>query len=236
MDINDKDILEIKGIKYYAPNREDSIYKSMIKTNDVWEAHIIDRLCKGIVKGSCVVDAGAHIGNHSMQFAKYAKKVFAFEPEPLNYTLLNCNLALNKIDNVYTFQMALSNRKAFYTYNPEKERKRKKNTGATFLVEDEHGSMHSCLLTDLLMESDLFGEDDVISVMKFDVEEMEYEALLGSTSFIKRFKPMLYVEAIRSKKRLRRNKNEVEDLLMAWGYKSVDKKKEIWLHLEKGIS
>jgi len=62
-----------------------------------------------------VVDIGAHIGIHTIHFAKKAKFVIAVEPEPQNFSLLKSNIRLNKIRNVLALPIALSDKEGYST-------------------------------------------------------------------------------------------------------------------------
>ena len=56
------------------------------------------------------IDVGANIGTISIPVVKrgYAKKAYCFEPSPINYSMLNANLAINNLlDKVSTYNLAL---------------------------------------------------------------------------------------------------------------------------------
>lgn len=60
------------------------------------------------VKGGVVIDIGANIGSFSIIAASSARKVFAYEPEPHNFSLLKKNIALNELENKITaFNLAI---------------------------------------------------------------------------------------------------------------------------------
>jgi len=65
-----------------------------------------------------VLDAGANIGLTSIYMAKSqpSATIYAFEPDPLNYSLLNVNLALNNVTNVLTFNCALGKRRQYLSF------------------------------------------------------------------------------------------------------------------------
>lgn len=56
-----------------------------------------------------VLDVGANIGNHSLVFSLHAKQVYAFEPIPAIFDLLQNNIAQNAITNITAIQTACSN-------------------------------------------------------------------------------------------------------------------------------
>jgi len=60
-----------------------------------------------ITKDSIVVDVGAHIGSFSLMAARRADRVFAYEPEPMNFQMLKKNVELNHLKNLTIFEMAV---------------------------------------------------------------------------------------------------------------------------------
>lgn len=62
--------------------------------------------------GMVVIDAGAHVGYYTLLVARQVGeqgKVYAFEPEPTNFSLLQQNVALNGYGNVVATKAAVSN-------------------------------------------------------------------------------------------------------------------------------
>jgi len=217
-------IIEIEGVKFYAPDKNDVIYRDMIKTQRIWEKHIIEKLCQFITPDSSVIDVGAHVGNHTIQFSKIAKTVFSFEPSPTNYAIFEANMNLNNISNVVLHKFAVSDRKRMLAFDPAKNKKRLKNSGATYFIQDDNGAISAVSLDSVFAEI-----DDHISLIKYDVEEMELQALQGSVQTIERFKPALYVEFIKDRKRVRSTSGEVQDFLGSIGYVPYHEEKEIWV-------
>jgi FkbM family methyltransferase len=67
---------------------------------------------KEIKKGDIVLDIGAHIGYYTLIFAKLVGtegRVYAFEPDPDNFAILNRNIEINGYSNIVTEQIAVSN-------------------------------------------------------------------------------------------------------------------------------
>jgi FkbM family methyltransferase len=74
-----------------------------------WVVHRIG----GLPSGSTVVDIGANIGTVAIPLVTRhgAARVVAFEPEPLNFKLLRCNVLLNDADDRITcIQVAVSDK------------------------------------------------------------------------------------------------------------------------------
>ena len=77
------------------------------------------------------------------------------------------------------------------------------------------------------MDTYLSEFDAPVSLIKYDVEEMELQALKGSLETINKFRPALYVEFIKDVKRKRSSSREVKDFLVAAGYSPIER--EIWI-------
>lgn len=63
-------------------------------------------------------DIGANIGCYSLYAAKKGIVVQAFEPAPVNFWLLNRNVAINKFRKVTIYPFALSNRSEIFFWEP----------------------------------------------------------------------------------------------------------------------
>ena len=71
------------------------------------EVGLLGTLCR---KGMSVLDLGANVGFHTLLFARsvgIGGHVWAFEPDPDNYSTLCANLKLNSYGNVTTVQAAV---------------------------------------------------------------------------------------------------------------------------------
>jgi len=89
-------------------NTHDVGIGEVISDNGAWmpeEIELLQPFMRGIV-----VDAGAAIGTHTLEFAKTADHVYAFEPNPVCYYTLCANLLLNNVFNVDPIQAALGDR------------------------------------------------------------------------------------------------------------------------------
>jgi len=71
---------------------------------------LIEKLAR---EGKIIIDIGAHIGKYSIIASKINPnaKIYAIEPEKDNFNLLNKNIKLNKVKNIFPIKVALSDKK-----------------------------------------------------------------------------------------------------------------------------
>ena len=82
----------------------------LIHRNGTYEKHFLDLINLVIKEGDCAIDMGANLGYHTVSLSKLvgnSGKVVAFEPQRITFQQLNCNIFLNKLDNVYTYNAAV---------------------------------------------------------------------------------------------------------------------------------
>ena len=63
-----------------------------------------------INENDTIIDIGSHIGTFSLLTSQFCNKgkIFSYEPMPDNFACLQSNLELNKIDNIFSFNLAVS--------------------------------------------------------------------------------------------------------------------------------
>jgi FkbM family methyltransferase len=77
-----------------------------------WEATETHWFVRALRRGDVVVDVGANVGYYTILGAKLVGeegRVYAFEPDPVNFGLLESNVRLNRLNNVVLEQKAVSN-------------------------------------------------------------------------------------------------------------------------------
>ena len=134
-----------------------------------------------------VYDIGANIGYHTNAFAKFAKHVYAFEPNELNYKLLEMNTFHDK--NVTLFDYAISNDIGI-TQIEKFELGKPGNYGECKLTED--GQLCDMTYIDYLVRT---GNIQPPHVIKIDVEGHEYPVFQGMSETIKNHLPVIFYEA-----------------------------------------
>jgi len=89
----------------------DSLDSLCLSVNEVYEPCILEIVNREVRKNDVVLDIGANIGYFTLIFARLVGeggKVFAFEPDPINFELLKKNIEINGYKNVVLVQKAVS--------------------------------------------------------------------------------------------------------------------------------
>ena len=167
---------------------------SFIKTFDAyrispvygWE-ELTTELFKSVVKlGDVVLDLGANIGYYTLLASRLVRSqghVYAFEPEPTNFSLLNRNIDLNNYTNITTYQKAVSSKSGTMKFFVNT-----KDTGAHSLydLDMEYGASSRRFITVDVVTLDELLPNLVANVVKMDIEGAELPALAGMKGIIAR--------------------------------------------------
>jgi FkbM family methyltransferase len=171
-----------------------------------------------------VLDIGANLGTFCLPLAQKfpALKFHAFEPQRIINYLLCANIIINSLDNVYTYELALSNEDsnielAMPDYTNEK------NIGAFSIDKEVRKNDYECSTintTDMIkmipLDMMLF---DNIKLIKIDVEGHELEVLKGGIETIKtnNYPPIIF-EAWTWKPWYQEKRKSLFDYLEGHGY------------------
>lgn len=174
-----------------------------------------------------VYDIGAHIGVLTLFFAKKVGptgQVSSFEPNPESFALLNRNIALNRLHNVQTFNLALGEKRGEQTLiygQYEGGRGTLDQARQAKLLAEEAGLAirHATVQVDSLDHCIAAGALRDPDFVKIDVEGYEYHVLIGMQETLRRYKPALLVEMHgMNRPHLIENLRKVVTLLIAEGY------------------
>lgn len=172
----------------------------LYSANDVYVGRSLDlygEFAEGEVKifrqlvrpGATVLDIGANIGAHTVALATIVGpkgRVLAIEPQRVIHQLLAANVALNGLQNVATYQVALGSA-AGRVRVPPLDYTTENNFGGLSLENIGEGEEVPLLrVDDLNLATCQFA--------KIDVEGMELDALKGMSALIRRNRPAMYVE------------------------------------------
>lgn len=163
---------------------------------------LIDPVLTGIrpyVQDDAVcVDIGANIGLYTLAMAALARrgKVWAFEPAPGSYEYLNRNIAMNALDNVETFNLAVGATSGTVDFHDIPF-----FTAGSFTVEGDS------FLTSEVLGSSFFRAPSVtldylaadralerLDFLKIDVEGGELSVLEGAVQSLARYRPVVVLE------------------------------------------
>lgn len=130
------------------------------------------------------VDCGAYDGKSVVDFICYTKgkyqKIYAFEPDIVNYSL--CHRHLADLRNVFLSNSGLSDSEGDFWFDS-------RGTQSSKMVDnDGDGSLIKIHATKL----DSFISEPV-SFIKMDIEGAEYSAIRGAAEIIRKYKPKLAI-------------------------------------------
>jgi FkbM family methyltransferase len=150
---------------------------------DWYEGPVLRRLGERGRQEGLIVDAGAHIGNHSVYWLENANpsSLLALEPMPETFDLLRRNLA--RYPNAIALPLALSS-----------------DPGMVRLVRDEVNLGRSYIAREGTVRAVAVRLDDLpvdgISLLKVDVEGWQAHVLRGARAALTRWHPAILVEDI----------------------------------------
>lgn len=134
-----------------------------------------------IKEGMTVLDLGANIGIYTMKLARLVGqtgKVWAFEPDKNNYSLLTKNVNANKYNNVTLVNKAVTDKTGIGKLFISEE-----NKGDHRIFSGEEQRKSTDIETIAL--NDLFPNEK-IDFIKMDIQGAEYLALIGMSKLIQR--------------------------------------------------
>ena len=175
----------------------DQIAQSSIHIDVPWEPHIQNfiKIYLNLFKVNNIADIGANFGYHSLllsQLDNFNGKIYAFEPQPQNYFLLEKNIKDNNINNIIPYNCALSNATTTARFPIIKDNISKDQSfnmgefSCNWNADGEHAVINVVELDSLSINN--------LDIIKLDVQGWEKNVLDGAKETIKKNKPLLIVE------------------------------------------
>lgn len=162
---------------------QEDLISDVIRTGQKWEPHLHEVFSRYLDSTSVVLEAGCHIGTHSVYLSKSCSRLICFEPFGPSHALLKQNLADNNCDNVVLFEMGLSDVKG----SADIDWVFPGNIGSTgFAMSPSAGSINLITVDSLHLER--------LDFMKLDVEGYESKIIEGAIQTILRHKPVIALE------------------------------------------
>ena len=175
------DYTEVFGNKLFLSKKGLGLTVSHYGTYEKSESKIMEEEIK---VGNIVVDVGANIGLHTLNMARIVGntgQVFAFEPDPSNFKILEKNVKVNNYQNIILEQKAVGDKH-----------------GRTTLYQSDHPGMHRIFPQTKLAKGQVQVEltsldkyfidsnlADKINFIKIDVEGLEFSVLKGMKNILK---------------------------------------------------
>jgi len=176
-------LIETNEFKLYIDSNDEGLAPFLIKWGEYEKNEI--RVFKRIVKdGMTVIDVGANVGYYTLLASKLVGlkgRVYSFEPDPYNFTLLKKNVEINKCENVYIFNMAVSEKTGIVKLYRDS-----KNYGAHSLIKHVVKNPRDYISVGAVSLDDFFkGFESPIDVIKIDVQGSEGKVLRGMERIIR---------------------------------------------------
>jgi FkbM family methyltransferase len=174
----------------------DTIIGGQIAQTDLFEPYEETLLLDAIHEEDVVVDIGANIGVYTLQMAQKVGPrgcVYAFEPEPTNYQLLQRNIAANGLTNVQALELALADFQSKVNLYLSWD-----NIGdhriydANYRTKRNAIEVSTATLDQILLAR--FHEERKITAIKCDTQGFEPFVLKGAQEIIRRDRPTLLLE------------------------------------------
>ena len=154
-----------------------------------------------INEGDVIFDIGANIGCFSVPFAKKVGsngKVYAFEPQKFIFNLLKKNAVCNELNNLQIFNNAIGDANTILELN-DFDYSQSGNFGGITLTENYDNSVCAKIKGTKKNKIKTLTLNNFLNLkkcnfLKIDVELMESNVLKGAKEFIKKFRPIIWVE------------------------------------------
>ena len=167
----------------------------VLHRDGVYEKHFLDLVKLIVKKNDYVLDLGANLGYHTITLSKLIGNdglVYAIEPQRLTFQQLNCNIILNKLDNVHTLNAAVGDKNStifieHVDYYKEVDGYFGTNIGNASVNFQGTGDEIQLITVDSLNLPKL-------NFIKIDIQGCELNAIIGAKHTIQAHRPIMFVE------------------------------------------
>ena len=194
------------------------------RSPDHEEIELLSKTLQIFNRNRVFFDVGANFGAYSLALAGQVGprgKIYAFEAQRIIFNMLCGSLALNAIENVYAYNVAVSNSVASIEI-PQYDYAKPLNFGSIEFgsvqrqpLEQERGRDPSRAEFVASITLDSMSSISPIDIIKIDVEGMEFEVLEGAEKTIAREQPFLYIEFYKI------DRSKLEKYLLDRGYSFI---------------
>jgi FkbM family methyltransferase len=159
------------------------ISDDIVKYNNFWEFDIFNRWKSYFPSTGLMLDIGANIGGHCVQFKHFFPKlkIVAFEPHPDNFALLKQNT--DRYSDVAALNVGVGSRTSIVSFDNGHE----SNSGVVRIVPNGENKNIVFALDDIHL-------DERVNFIKIDIEGHEVSAFEGMVELIKKDEPLIWLE------------------------------------------
>jgi FkbM family methyltransferase len=170
-------------------------FTSYLKSIKCYEKCFTDFAHQVIKPTNLALDIGANLGYHTVTMGELVGNdgcVLSFEPQRIIFQQLNCNVFLNGLGNVYTFNHAVGENKGEVfieepNYYNDTEWPNVTNIGDTSINTENRGiPVHQTTIDSLNLKK--------LNFIKLDIQGSELGCLKGACQTIVKFKPYMFIE------------------------------------------
>ena len=194
----------------FVVHKNDQVVSDCLKTGVLYEKFIISFVKNFIDPTKNILDIGANIGTHTIPYSTHTiGNVYAFEPQPVIFELLQKNIESNYCNTIYPYNFGASDKDDIFFMNARYDQK--KDQGAFKICEEKEGDIGihvECKRIDNLNIPN-------VGYIKIDVEDHELNTLLGLEKTIRTNLPNLMIEIHDSSS----TRSDILELIENLGYK-----------------
>ena len=201
-------VISIKNTPMVVFDSPECISDDIIKYNNFWEFKLFDKWKHYFPKEGLMLDIGANIGSHCVQFKYHFPKleIYAFEPFKENFDVLIQNTKQYK--DVKCFNVGLGSKTSIVHFNEGHAH----NSGVVRIIKNSDNPNIVISLDDLTLPK--------VSFIKIDVEGHELACMQGMTRLLLDQKPLIWLEENNH------GNHRVVPYLEKLGYKIIAEEKE----------
>jgi FkbM family methyltransferase len=232
--------MDYKKIKYInnqdiLVNNDSFIVGGSFAENNIWEPQYIELIYNIIntlnIKNPIFFDIGASTGSFSLlQKCIPTITTHSFEPIPNIFNILQKNIKLNNIQNIFLNNIALGESDYETTIKlPEysKFETLRKNTGLATLGQTPLRFDKYVELPTKVISLDNYCEKNNINnidIIKIDTEGYEYHILKGGSKIISKYKPIIFMEYnLTNMKQCNITEKQILDIINDFDYTILEK-------------
>jgi FkbM family methyltransferase len=163
-------------------------------------------------RGMVFVDVGANIGSHVINAARIVGdtgRVFAFEPDPETYDILERNIELNQLGNVIARQTCVADDSGFVSFYKHKD------SAKSSIV--DRGEKYSVTLPADRLDN-LIPAKTKIDILKIDVEGAEPSVLSGAKKILTEYPPSIVIIEVFDVRSGTDKSQGIREVLESYGY------------------